>query len=174
MFEKLKSKTNKVSKSKSTSRKEMPRTIEFVRALVSNEFRLSYAALADAAAALGEHTPTGLSAGQRGSAILKSLPAELQPHVCRGNGGYAKGQEWPDVEVPANLRSREYVRPERILSFVAAFEEATATSEESETDQPEIEPSEEELGEIAIEEVEDETDVVIRELDEIQDNQDNA
>lgn len=125
MFDKLKNKTVKPSKQKArTSTVEIPRTQAFVEALVSGKLRLSYAALADASEALGEHEASGLSAGQRGSAILRNLPIELQPHICRGNGKYAKGTEW-DTEIPADLKDRSFVRPEKVHEFVAAFEKAT-------------------------------------------------
>lgn len=133
MFDKLKSKASKASKrNTSKPKQELTRTTEFVTCLVKEKLRITYAALAHAAADLGEHTPSGLSAGQRGSALVRSLPIELQPHVCRGNGSYAKGTEW-DTDVPDDLRSRGYVRPEAILAYVEAFEEAT-----SETAEPEI------------------------------------
>jgi len=139
MFDSIKNQAAK-SKSRSSTRKgvEIPRTVAFVSALKENGLRISYAALADASAELGEHTPSGLSAGQRGSSLLPGLPSDLQPHVCRGNGSYAKGQEWPeapDADV-AKLRKLDYVRPERILSFVSAFIKATATPE-VETAEPE-------------------------------------
>jgi hypothetical protein len=136
MFDSIKNQAAK-SKSRSSTRKsvEIPRTVAFVGALKQNGLRISYAALADASAELGEHTPSGLSAGQRGSSLLPGLPVELQPHVCRANGSYAKGQEWPEVpeaDVKA-LRKLDYVRPERISSFVQAFIKATATPEPAET-----------------------------------------
>ncbi len=132
MFDSIKNQAAK-SKSRSSSRKsvEIPRTVAFVGALKENGLRISYAALADASAELGEHTPSGLSAGQRGSSLLPGLPNDLQPHVCRANGAYAKGQEWPEVpeaDIKA-LRKLDYVRPERVLSFVSAFIKATAEPE---------------------------------------------
>jgi hypothetical protein len=132
MFDKLKSKASKASK-RNTSRpkQELTRTTQFVQCLVTEKLRITYAALADASAQLGEHTPSGLSAGQRGSKLVQSLPIELQPHVCRGNGSYAKGTEW-DTDVPNDLRSRGYVRPEAILDYVQAFEDATSESNDSE------------------------------------------
>ncbi len=139
MFDSIKNQAAK-SKSRSSSRKsvEIPRTVEFVGALKANGLRISYAALADASAELGEHTPSGLSAGQRGSSLLPGLPNDLQPHVCRANGSYAKGQEWPEAPEAdiAKLRKIDYVRPERVLSFVSAFIKATA---EPEVEAPEVE-----------------------------------
>jgi hypothetical protein len=139
MFDSIKNQAAK-SKSRSSTRKgvEIPRTVAFVSALKENGLRISYAALADASAELGEHTPSGLSAGQRGSSLLPGLPVTLQPNVCRANGSYAKGQEWPeapDADIKA-LRKLDYVRPERILSFVSAFIKATAEPE-VETAEPE-------------------------------------
>lgn len=139
MFDSIKDKAAK-SKTRGSTRKgvEIPRTVAFVGALKENGLRISYAALADASAELGEHTPTGLSAGQRGSSLLPGLPSELQPHVCRGNGSYAKGQEWPEApeaDIKA-LRKLDYVRPERVSGFVQAFIKATATPE------PEVETPE--------------------------------
>lgn len=153
MFDSIKNQAAK-SKSRSSTRKgvEIPRTVAFVSALKENGLRISYAALADASAELGEHTPSGLSAGQRGSSLLPGLPVTLQPFVCRANGSYAKGQEWP--EAPAAdikaLRKLDYVRPERILSFVSAFVSATeeATQENDvptgleSADDPSDDPSE--------------------------------
>lgn len=133
MFDNLK---NNVSKSNKRSRRsgvEIPRTVQFVRELAKNKLRLSYAALADAAEALGEHTATNMSAGQRGSRLLSGIPGDLQPHICNGAGGYSKGIEWedaPDADVKA-LRKLGYVRPEAVQQFVQAF--IKATSEEDET-----------------------------------------
>jgi hypothetical protein len=127
MFEKILSKAT-ASKSRNTNQRsapELPRTRAFVEALVNHKHRITYAALADASELLGEHNPSGLSAGQRGSALVKALPIELQPHVCRSNGSYAKGTEW-DCDVPGDLRNRAYVRPEAVADFVAQFEAATA------------------------------------------------
>ena len=137
MFDSLKSKAAK-SKGRSTpkSKLEIPVTTEFVQALKNNNLRISYAALADASETLGEHTATGMSSGQRGAKLVLGLPQELQPHVCRGNGSYQKGQEW-DVDADVKtLRKIDYVRPERVDEFVQAF---IASKEEAETpaDEPE-------------------------------------
>jgi hypothetical protein len=140
MFESVISKATQPSKSSAqAARQEMPRTEAFLQALINFEHRLTYAALADAAAALGEHTPSGLSAGQRGSALAKKLPLELQPHVCRSLGGYAKGVTW-ECDVPGNLRNRAYVRPEQVLEFIQAFEENEAQADAEAVAQPEEQP----------------------------------
>lgn len=150
MFDKLKAKASK-SKGRSTpnSKLEIPVTTEFVQALKSNKLRISYAALADASEALGEHTATGMSSGQRGAKLVLGLPQELQPHVCRGNGSYQKGQEW-DVDADVKtLRKIDYVRPERVIEFVQAFIASKEAAEDSaDEDEPEAtvadEPSEDE------------------------------
>jgi hypothetical protein len=152
MFENLVNQATKSTSSNKPARgvAEMPRTREFVGALVSFNHRITYAALADAAELLGEHKASGLSAGQRGSQLVKGLPVELQPHVCRSNGSYAKGTSW-ETEVPTNLRARAYVRPEAIADFVAQFEAGTAEDDaenepegreepEIDTDSLEIDP----------------------------------
>lgn len=141
MFEKVAKKASKSSSKGSTSRnsQEMPRTRAFVQALVNNNTRISYAGLASAAELLGEHTPSGLSAGQRGSQLVKGLPTALQPHVCRSNGGYAKGTEW-DCEVPSDLKRRDYIKPNAVPAYVQAFIDATDASEEPEAEaEPEAE-----------------------------------
>lgn len=148
MFESIKSKASKAKSSngQAKTRSELPRTVGFVTALVGNNIRLSYAALAEAAELLGEHTPSGLSAGQRGASLVGQLPIELQPHVCRGNGSYQKGQDW-DTDVPSDLRKRDFIRPENVGQFVQAYISAT-----SKRATPAAEPAEE------IEAEEDETD----------------
>ena len=130
--------TGKVSKPNKRARKasglEIPRTIAFVRELQNGKLRLSYAALADASELLGEHTATGMSAGQRGSAICRNgIPGDLQPNICNASGGYAKGMEWddaPDADVKS-LRKLGHVRPENVAPFVQAFIDATAKPAET-------------------------------------------
>lgn len=144
MFENVISKAN-AANTKSGNRKatrEMPRTQAFVQALVDIDHRITYAALADAAEQLGEHEPSGLSAGQRGAGLVKHLPLQLQPHVCRSNGSYKADTSW-DTEVPGNLRQRNYVRPEAVGEFVQAF--IAATDEEQSEEAPAEEPSIEEI-----------------------------
>ena len=130
--------TKKVSKPSKRARKssgvEIPRTIAFVRALAGDNLRLSYAALADASELLGEHTATGMSAGQRGSALCRNgIPGDLQPNICNASGSYAKGMEWdeaPDANVK-ELRKLGHVRPENVEPFVQAFINATAKTPET-------------------------------------------
>lgn len=130
MFSDLTKKVSKPSKrARKSSGPEIPRTIAFVRALQVDNLRLSYAALADASELLGEHTATGMSAGQRGSALCRgSIPGDLQPNICNATGSYAKGMEWdeaPDANVK-ELRKLGHVRPENVEPFVQAFINATA------------------------------------------------
>lgn len=127
---------NNVSKTRQTARKsgiEIPQTVEFVRALKAHNLRISYAALADAAEALGEHTATNMSAGQRGSRLLGGIPGDLQPHVCNASGGYSKGIEWADAPNadPKVLRKLGYVRPEGLAPFITAFQKAQEQAEAS-------------------------------------------
>lgn len=133
MFESLKKSS---ASSRSSARSEGPslsRTNGFVRALVQNNLRITYSALATASAELGEHTPSGLSAGQRGAQLVRNLEPELQPHVCRSNGAYKKGTTWP-VEVPGDLRSREHVGPDEILAYVEVYVENEAGASDDEVD----------------------------------------
>jgi hypothetical protein len=94
MFEKF---ATTKSATTSTAREELPLTTAFVQAVVDEGYRLAYGALAAAAKILGENT-SGQAPGQRGSALVKSLPAHLQPYVCRKGGRYAKGAnaKWPE------------------------------------------------------------------------------
>ena len=144
MFDSIKELASKVSKNAPKSKsKNIPLTTAFVQELAKAGLRLTYAALADASEQLGEHSPSGLSAGQRGSSIVGSLPQNLQPTICRSNGKYKKGTSeiWAGkgIEAPENLLQREFIRPESVAhfgtAFVAATNEAEATDEETtETD----------------------------------------
>lgn len=122
MFENL---TSSVSKTRRRARKsvEIPQTVAFVRALAENDTRITYAALADSAEALGEHTATPMSAGQRGSSLVKNgLPVDLQPFVCRGDGGYAKGTQWPEAGVEVkDMRDKNFIRPDHVAPYLEAF-----------------------------------------------------
>jgi hypothetical protein len=142
MFDNLKKTVSKSNKRARKSGVEIPRTVAFVQELRKNDLRLSYAALADAAEALGEHTATGMSAGQRGAALLAGIPGDLQPSICNASGGYRKGIEWddaPDAD-PKALKKLGYVRPEAVQPFVQAFIKATAEpSEEPSTEEQEVE-----------------------------------
>ena len=136
MFDSIKSQASRSKGAPKRSNVERPRTVAFVGAIRDNGLRLSYAALADASEALGEHKATGMSAGQRGAKLLGSLPIEMQPYICNGAGGYRKGMEWDGVEVDIKtLRKRDHVRPEAVHKFVQAFIKATASDESvTETD----------------------------------------
>ena len=132
MFDSLASNVNKPKKTKAPKKgKEIPRTTEFVRELVAFGTRITYAALADASAALGEHTVTGMSNGQRGAKVALNLPVELQPHVCNGSGKYRKGLEWDADVTLEELKALDYVRPEKIQPFVQAFLAATEAESDS-------------------------------------------
>jgi hypothetical protein len=136
MFDKIQSlaSSGKKSPAKGKAKKEQPRTNAFVGALKENGYRVSYGALAVASEALGEHVATGLSAGQRGSGICKNLPNDLQPNVCRANGGYAKDQSWPeapDADVKA-LKAVRHIKPDAVIEFVEAFIRATDGDNEDE------------------------------------------
>ena len=149
MFDHLKNSASSGKKAAKRSNVEIPRTVAFLGALKDNNLRLSYAALADAAEALGEHTATGLSAGQRGSKLLGGIPGNLQPYICNASGGYRKGMEWseaPDVSAKA-LRSLGHVRPEALGPFIDAFIAATDETEEEVAPEAIAEPSEDESSE---------------------------
>lgn len=140
MFDNLIKTVSKPNKRSRKSGVEIPRTVSFLQALLANKvdgksapIRISYAALATAAEALGEHEATNMSAGQRGSALLSGVPGSLQPRVCNAKGGYSKGIEWddaPDADVKS-LRKEAYLRPENVGPFVQAFIAATTPAEES-------------------------------------------
>jgi hypothetical protein len=142
MFDKIKELANKPStKAKTKTSLNIPRTTAFVQEMANAGLRVTYAALADASQQLGEHTPSGLSAGQRGSSIVGHLPGNLQTAVCNSQGRYNKKTievwERTGVEAPEGLLQREYVRPEAISTFVTAFEQATADQDEPEaSDEP--------------------------------------
>jgi len=138
MFDSIKELASKVSKNASVKKSlNIPLTTAFVQELSKAGLRLTYAALADASEALGEHTPSGLSAGQRGSSIVGHLPQNLQPTICRSNGKYKKGtaEIWASkgIEAPGNLLQQEFIRPESVANFVTAFVAAsTPEAEEAE------------------------------------------
>lgn len=147
MFENLKKNVVKKTTRKPNN-KELPRTSRFVGELAKVSTRLTYAGLATAATALGEHTPSGLSAGQRGAQITKNLPAHLQPFICRSNGGYAKGTEWVvdgETVTAQAMKALDFVPPAEVMTYVGAFEAATAETveeTETETEEPESEVEE--------------------------------
>lgn len=163
MFENLQKNVGKKSSETRRNRKELPRTVAFLSALAAHDLRLSYAALAEASEALGEHTPSGLSAGQRGSQIVKNLPERLQPLVCRSNGGYQKGTEWKvdgETITAQTMKKLDYVLPSEIHAYVEAF----VKSESPATAEPEVEPTLENDVPTGLESEDDPTDEI--EIDE--------
>lgn len=149
MFENIKAATPASKSKASRNKKEIPQTSAFVRALKDNNTRISYTALAIASEALGEHTPSGLSAGQRGSGICKNLPVDLQPFVCRAGGGYSKDASWPEeANAPSvdALKALDRVKKDAVLTYVEAFQKATAP-ENSTEESPDSSPSEDEPSE---------------------------
>ena len=86
------------SQSKSSSLPSLTETAAFLSCVKAQGFRLSYAALALAARQLSEDVNSQIPA-QRGGKLVKALPLELQPFVCKKSGKYGKGVEW-SVEVP--------------------------------------------------------------------------
>lgn len=117
VFEKFAQTPKKTVRAKS----ELPKTAAFLTAIRDNGFRLSYGALAVASRLLGEDS-SGQIPAQRGAALVKGLAVDLQPYVCRREGGYAKGVTW-DVVVPADLRDRPVVD---VPDVEAAIEEWSA------------------------------------------------
>jgi hypothetical protein len=103
-------------------------TTAFVRALIAEDIRISYGALTMAARALGEDT-SGQKAAQRGSKLVKSLPLEMQPHVCRKSGKYAKGVTW-ETTVPADLTQRPVITEESVEEALEAWEKAQEDASE--------------------------------------------
>lgn len=122
MFAKFAASTS--SSVSTTNMIELPLTEAFLRAVVGEGYRLNYAGLAMAAKALGENT-SGQKLGQRGSKLVKVLPVELQPHVCRKNGKYAKGVTW-ETQVPGDLISRPVITEESVESAVKVWLETSA------------------------------------------------
>lgn len=146
MFGHLASKATagKTGSAKTAKKAELPLTNAFVLALMTSNLRLSYGALADASELLGEHTASGLSAGQRGSQICKNLRVELQPQICRSNGSYAKGTEWPEVPTAdiATLKKISHVKPEVVAEYVQAFIDANDAASETVIETPAEAPDE--------------------------------
>lgn len=145
MFENLKKNVVKKTSTKKGG-KELPRTNEFLSALKAHGLRITYAGLAGAAELLGEHTPSGLSAGQRGSQIVRALREDLQPHVCRSNGGYAKGTEWVvngETVTGQVMKKLDFVPPGEVATYVAAFERKTEEPEIAEPEEDQLVPSDE-------------------------------
>jgi hypothetical protein len=104
MFEKF---AKTPARKSATPTAELPKTIAFLTCLVANGVRLSYGALTASARHLGEDF-SGQIPAQRGAKLVKTLPVELQPHVCRKAGNYAKGTTW-NTDVPGDLRDRPVI-----------------------------------------------------------------
>jgi len=120
MFEKLVQPVRKFVRKESN----LPMTIEFMGAIVSNGCRLSYGALTLAARELGEDS-SGQIPAQRGAALVKSLPGELQPFVCRRDGGYAKGVLGQfSVELPGDLRDRPVLSEEVVSEALCEWRDS--------------------------------------------------
>lgn len=87
---------------------ELTETIRFVTALVENGFRISYGALALTARHYKEDS-SGQIPAQRGATLVKILPVELQPFVCRKDGGYALGVLQGFENVPSDMKARPVI-----------------------------------------------------------------
>lgn len=101
---------------------ELTRTIAFMTVVRDQGCRLSYAALAVGAKVLGENDSNQIAA-QRGSSLVKQLPEELQPFVCRRKGGYAKEpatMSWAK-HAPENLVDLPVIRHENVEAAVEQF-----------------------------------------------------
>ena len=120
MFEKFKSQS---APKASTPKVELTVTTEFVRALVKEGLRLSYASLTTVARELGEDSSTQ-KAGQRGAKLVKSLPLNLQPYVCRQGGGYHKKVLGQFEDLPEGLKDLQVIVQEDVLEALAIWQEA--------------------------------------------------
>jgi hypothetical protein len=125
MFEKL---AKPVSRKRSTKTVEIPLTQAFVATVQSEGYRLSYAALATAAKIFGEDSSKQIAA-QRGSTLVKSLPATLHATVCRKSGGYDKKVLAAFVDAPKDLCDRPVIVAEDVAE---AIKEAAKASEKEE------------------------------------------
>lgn len=126
MFEKFAQNVKKSSKSESV---ELVETVEFVEAVVSSGFRLSYAALTLAARHMGEDS-SGQIPAQRGAKLVKSLPTELQPFICRKSGRYGKGVLAQFEHVPEDLRDRDVIVASGVAGAIELFEASREGSSE--------------------------------------------
>jgi hypothetical protein len=99
----------KAPSKKAKSTFEMSKTILFLQAVVDHGARLSYGALAGAAKALDKDGSNQIPA-QRGASLVGSLPAALQPFICRKAGGYHRdaSSKWT-VDAPQDLTSRPVI-----------------------------------------------------------------
>jgi hypothetical protein len=105
-------------------KQELTLTTAFVQALSAEGLRLSYAALAGAARILGEDL-SGQIPAQRGAKLVKSLPATLQPFVCRKSGGYAKGVVASFGEdAPKGLVDLPVITAKEVAEAVGTWEDA--------------------------------------------------
>ena len=121
MFEKL---AKPVSRKRSTTKVEIPLTQAFVTVVAAEGVRLSYAALAEAANIFGEDSSKQIRA-QRGSTLVKSLPASLHPTICRKAGGYHKDILTKFADAPKDLLDRPVIIAEDVAE---AIKEAQAAS----------------------------------------------
>ncbi len=108
----------KAPSKKAKSTFEMSQTILFLQAVVDHGARLSYGALAGAAKALDKDGSTQIPA-QRGASLVGSLPAALQPFVCRKAGGYHKTAraKWT-VDTPKDLTDRPVIDADGLKSAI--------------------------------------------------------
>jgi hypothetical protein len=118
MFDKL---AKIPSKSKSSSLPSLTETASFLACVRDQGFRLSYGALALAARQLSEDV-NGQIPAQRGGKLVKALPLELQPFVCKKSGKYSKGVVWT-VEVPSDLEDRPVITAEVISEAITVWDE---------------------------------------------------
>ena len=121
MFEKF---AKTVTKTTPKTTVTLEATSEFLRALSGEGLRLSYAALTVAARLLGEDS-SGQIPAQRGAKLVKSLPASLQPYVCRKKGGYAKGvKELFGEDAPEGLLTMPVITQEIVGEAVQTWVDA--------------------------------------------------
>lgn len=114
MFEKL---AKPVSRKRSATKVEIPLTAAFVAVVQAEGYRLSYAALATAAKIFKEDSSKQIAA-QRGSTLVKSLPATLHPTICRKSGGYDKKVFAAFEEKPEDLLDRPVIVAESVAQAI--------------------------------------------------------
>lgn len=120
VFEKL---AKKVVRKSSKPTLCLEKTQEFVGTVREEGFRLSYAALATVARILGEDSSSQIPA-QRGAALVKVLPEDLHPTICRKSGGYKKEVLGAFGDVPGDLLDRPVITVEEIAEAVSLWEES--------------------------------------------------
>ena len=123
MFENVAKKPKKKAKKASQS---LENTTAFLTSVVDNGARLSYGAFAGAAKALDKDLCKQIPA-QRGSALVKTIPTNLQPFVCQKSGGYAKGIKW-DVETPDDLTDRPVIDEDGLKDAIKEWKESLKKS----------------------------------------------